>query len=73
MDLINLGKDLIYEHKIVHLLNLLVSLFKSLTQMLIHDDKRSITFNNMIYALLTKHLQSKLMTSDLSVSFGFIV
>jgi hypothetical protein len=61
MDLVNLGKNLSDERKALHLLSSLPSSFQSLTMVLILYDKKTITYNNMISALLINDLQSKLM------------
>jgi hypothetical protein len=61
IDLVDLGKDLSDERKTFHLLSSLPSSFWSFTRMLIHGDKKAITYNEVISLLLTTHLQSKLM------------
>ena len=61
VDLVNLGEDLSDERKALHLLSSLPSSFQSLTRVLIHGDKKAITYNEVISALLTDDLQSKLM------------
>jgi hypothetical protein len=54
---------------IKHLLNSLSSSFQSLIRVLIHGDKKTITYNEMISALLIDDLQRKLMAlSQLSSS-----
>lgn len=71
VDLVNLGEDLSDERKALHLLSSLPPSFQSLTRVLIHGDKKAITYNEVISALLTDDLQSKLMApSQPSTSSG---
>jgi hypothetical protein len=60
VNLINLGEDLSDERKALHLL-ISLSSFQSLTRVLIHGDKKTITYNQVISALVIDDLQSKLM------------
>jgi hypothetical protein len=70
MDLVNLGKDLSDKHKALHLLNSLPLFFQSLTRVLIHRDKKTITYNEVNITLLTEDFQRKLMVSSQPSNFS---
>ena len=71
VDLQNLGEDLSDERQALHLLSSLPSSYQSLSRVLLHRDRKTITYNEVVSALLTDDLQQKLtMTSQPSSSSG---
>ena len=49
----NLGEDLTDERKTLHLLSSLTMNYQSLSRVLLHRDKSTITYNEVVSALLT--------------------
>jgi len=68
IDLQNLGEELSDERKTLHLLSSLPSFYQSLSHILLHRDKKTITYNEVVNALLTDDLQQKLMMPSQSSS-----
>ena len=60
VDLENLGEDLSDERKALHLLNSLPSSYQSLSRVLLYRDKKTITVDEVISALLTNDFQQKM-------------
>src|SRR5450759_1699105 len=63
INLQNLGEDLSDERKALHMLSSLPTSYQSLSRMLLHRDKKTITYNEVVSALLTDDLQQKLVMS----------
>src|SRR5450759_3087569 len=71
VDLMNLGEELSDERKALHLLSSLPSSYQSLSRVLLHRDRKTITYNEVVSALLTDDLQQKLvMSSQRTTSSG---
>src|SRR5450759_1681266 len=71
IDLQNLGEDLSDERKALHMLSSLPSSYQSLSRVLLHRDRKTITYNEVVSALLTDDLQQKLvMSSQRTTSSG---
>jgi hypothetical protein len=71
IDLKNLEEDLTYERKTVHLLSSLPVSYQSLSRVLLHSDRNTITYNEVISALLIDDLQTKIMApTQPSNAFG---
>lgn len=66
VDLMNLGEELSDEQKALHLLSSLPTSYQSLSWVLLHSDKKTITYNEVVSALMTNDLQQKLMPSHAS-------
>ena len=66
VDLQNLGEELSDERKALHLLSSLPPSYKNLSQVLLHRDRKTITYNEVVSALKTDELQQKMMQSSLS-------
>jgi hypothetical protein len=64
IDLQNLGEELSDERQALHLLSSLPASYQSLSCMLLHRDKKTITLNEVVSALLTDDLQQKLVMSS---------
>jgi len=64
VDLMNLGEELSDERKALHLLSSLPSSYQSLSRVLLHRDRKTITYNEVVSALLTDDLQQKMMSSS---------
>jgi hypothetical protein len=64
VDLANLGEDLSDERKALHLLSSLPTSYQSLSRVLLHRDRKTITYNEVVSALLTDDLQQKLVLSS---------
>jgi hypothetical protein len=61
IDLQNLGEDLTNEQKALYLLNSLHVSYESLSRDFLHSDRKTITYNQVVSALLTDDLQTKMM------------
>jgi hypothetical protein len=61
IDLQNLGEDLIEERKAFHLLSSLPESYQSLSRVLLQSDRKTITYNEVVNALLIDDLQIKMM------------
>ncbi len=57
IDLQNLGEELSNERQALHLLSSLPASYESLSRVLLHSDKKTITLNEVVSALLTDDLQ----------------
>ncbi|CAM6106785.1 unnamed protein product [Calypogeia fissa] len=68
VDLENLGEDLSDERKTLHLLSSLPASYQSLSRILLHRDKKTITYHEVVSALQTDDLQQKLVSSSQSSS-----
>lgn len=68
VDLENLGEDLSDERKALHLLSSLPTSYQSLSRVLLHRDKKTITYHEVVSALQTDDLQQKLVSSSQSSS-----
>ena len=66
VDLQNLGEELSDERKALHLLSSLPPSYKNLSQVLLHRDRKTITYNEVVSALKTDELQQKMMQQSLS-------
>ncbi|OAE25076.1 hypothetical protein AXG93_1163s1110 [Marchantia polymorpha subsp. ruderalis] len=64
MDLLNLGANLSDEKKSFQFLSSLPSSYHILSRVLLHRDKKSITYNEVVIALLTDDIQQKLVSSS---------
>lgn len=64
VDLENLGEELSDERKALQLLSSLPTSYKSLSRVLLHRDKKSITYDEVVNALKTDDLQEKLVLSS---------
>ena len=64
VDLQNLGEDLTDERKALHLLSSLPMSYQSLSRVLLHRDRKTITYDEVVSALLTDDLQHKLVLSS---------
>ena len=64
VDLRNLGEDLSDERMALHLLSSLPTSYQSLSRVLLHRDRKTITYNEVVSALLTDDLQQKLVLSS---------
>jgi hypothetical protein len=62
VDLENLGEDLGDERKALHLLSSLPSSYQDLSRVLLHRDRKTITYNEVVSALKTDDLQQKLVS-----------
>ena len=63
VDLKNLGEFLSDEQKALHLLGSLSASYRSLSRTLLHRDKKTITYDEVVRALLVEELQQKLAVS----------
>lgn len=71
LDLQNLCEELSDERKAFNLLSSLPPSYKNLSQVLLHRDRSTITYNEVVSALKTDELQQKMMQQSLSsTSFG---
>ena len=68
VDLQNLGEDLSDERKALHLLSSLPASYQSLSRVLLHRDRDTITYDKVVSALLTDNLQTKLVLSSTPAS-----
>lgn len=68
-DLENLGEEISDEQKAHHVLSLLHAFHQSLSQVLLHCDRQTITYNEVVNALLTENVYQKMMI--LSTPFSF--
>ena len=57
IDLHNLGEDLSDERQALHLLSSLPTSYQSLSRVLLHPDRKTISYNEVVSALLTDDLQ----------------
>lgn len=64
VDLLNLGEDLSDEKKTLQLLSSLPASYHTLFRVLLHRDKESITYNEVVIALLTDDIQQRLVPSS---------
>ena len=64
VDLQNLGEDLTDERKALHLLSSLPMSYQSMSRVLLHRDRKTITYDEVVSALLTDDLQQKLVLSS---------
>ncbi|OAE32785.1 hypothetical protein AXG93_374s1120 [Marchantia polymorpha subsp. ruderalis] len=64
VDLLNLGEDLNDEKAALQLLSSLSSSYHTQSRVLLHRDKESITYNEVVIALLTDDIQQKLVYSS---------
>ncbi|OAE34723.1 hypothetical protein AXG93_700s1050 [Marchantia polymorpha subsp. ruderalis] len=64
VDLLNLDEDLSDEKKTLQLLSSLSASYHTLSRVLLHRDKESITYNKEVTALLTDDIQQKLVFSS---------
>ena len=60
----NLGEELSDERKALHLLSSLTTSYQSLSRVLLHRDKSTITYNEVVSALLTDDIQQKMVSSS---------
>ncbi|OAE35568.1 hypothetical protein AXG93_2841s1010 [Marchantia polymorpha subsp. ruderalis] len=68
VDLLNLGEDLSDEKKSLLLLSSLLASYHTLSRVLLHRDKESITYNEVVTTLLTDNIQQKLVSYSTSSS-----
>jgi hypothetical protein len=64
VDLRNIGEDLSDERQALHLLSSLPASYQSLSRVLLHRDRKTITYNEVVSALLTDDMQQKLVLSS---------
>ncbi|OAE18143.1 hypothetical protein AXG93_406s1100 [Marchantia polymorpha subsp. ruderalis] len=70
VDLLNLGEDLSDEKKSLQLLSSLPASYHTLSRLLLHRDKESITYNEVVTALLTDNIQQMLVSSSTPSSYS---
>ena len=71
VDLENLGEELSDEKKALHLLSSLPPSYQSLSRVLLHRDRETISYNEVVSSLLTDDLQQKMqLSSQPSTSTG---
>lgn len=68
VDLTNLGEDLSDEKKALQLLSSLPPSYQTLSRVLLHRDKESITYNEVVIALLTDDIQQQLVSTPAASS-----
>lgn len=64
IDLQNLGEVISDERKALHLLSSLPPSYQSLSRVLLHRDKLTITYDEVVTALLSDDIQQKMMVSS---------
>ncbi len=69
-DMINLGEDMSDERKALHLIAFLPSSYDTLSLVLIHRDKTTITYNEVVRALLTDDVQHQVNTPGKGASLS---
>lgn len=70
IDLFNLGEDLSDEKKTWQLLSSLSASCHTLSRVLLHREKESITYNEVVTTLLTDDIQQKLVSTPSSSSIA---
>lgn len=73
VDLQNLGEELSDERKAFSLLSSLPPSYKNLSEVLLHQDRNTITYNEVVSTLKTDELQQKMMQQSLSSTLSRVV